>query len=153
MCGSGTLVVERLAAGPSDHIVACDIAPEALDAARANQRTAKLKGRVDYVLGDARALGSLLPAERSAAGFNRLVVNLPWGELVGDHGENDLLYPDVLAEGARLARPDAVLCALTQDIRRFDRALQQVGAWDVDSTWRLFAKGHRPCLYRLTLQS
>lgn len=143
MCGSGTLVIERLARGAPRRLVACDIAADALDAARANQRAARLRGKVDYLLADARVLFE------HVGGFDKLLVNLPWGELVGEHMANEELYPEVLQSAQRMARRKAVFLVLTHDIRRFERALDDVGGWLVTETWRVFQKGHRPKLYRL----
>lgn len=161
MCGSGTLVVERLSRGKPLRLAACDISPEALDAARANQRAAKLRGKVEYILSDARRLTReptetvREPDDPAGAGpfdeqsFDRLVVNLPWGELTGSHETNEELYPDVLREARRLATADARFCVLTHDIRRFERSLETAGCWSVGETWRFFQKGHRPKLYLL----
>jgi tRNA (guanine6-N2)-methyltransferase len=143
MCGSGTLVIERLARGAPRRMVACDISPEALDAARANQRAAKLRGKVEYVHADARRL------DEHVHGFDKLFVNLPWGELVGQHVTNEVLYPDVLRAAQRMARDDANFAVLTHDIRRFERALDRAGGWVVSRSWRFFQKGHRPKLYSL----
>jgi tRNA (guanine6-N2)-methyltransferase len=143
MCGSGTLLIERLARGAPRRLVACDISPEALDAARANQRAAKFRGKVEYVLADARTL------DEHVRGVNKLLVNLPWGELVGQHVTNEVLYPAVLDAAQRMARDDAVFAVLTHDIRRFEQALDQAGGWAVRRSWRVFQKGHRPKLYNL----
>lgn len=153
MCGSGTLVIERLARGRPARLAAVDISDEALEATRANQRAAKFRGKVELLQEDARELagplGRLAPAGDVEPGFDRLVVNLPWGELVGDHATNSELYRAVLREASALAASDATLCVLTHDIRRFERCLADVGIWAVEDTWRFFQKGHRPKLYRL----
>lgn len=152
MCGSGTLVIERLALGKPSRLVAVDNSADALAAAKANQRAARFRGRVDFLHADALELAGTLgrreqPGEPSR--FDRLVVNLPWGELIGDHTANEELYRGVLQEAAALATKDAVFCVLTHDIRRFERCLADVGAWTIEDAWRFFQKGHRPKLYRL----
>lgn len=144
MCGSGTLVIERLARGTPDRVVACDLAPDAINAAQANQRAARLRGKVDYLQADIRELPGLLSGR-----FTTLVANLPWGELVGTHLTNEELYPAVLTAAAALAEADAQFAVLTQDIRRFEHALAQSTQWEAGNTWRFFAKGHRPKLYLL----
>lgn len=149
MCGSGTLVIERLARGRPRRLVACDISSEALDAAQANQRAAKLRGRVDYIPADARTLANHPDHPDLAGGFDRLVANLPWGELTGSHIANEELYPAILREARRLATDDATFSVLTHDIRRFERSLDEAGGWMVTDSWRFFQKGHRPKLYRL----
>lgn len=142
-CGSGTIVLERLARGPAAHIVAIDIDADALDRFRANQRAARFKGHVDLRCDDLRNLPAT--GER----FDVLWCNLPWGERSGSHDENDVLYPDVLRVAREVATADARFLVLTQDLRRFDRALATSGAWDVADRWRFFQKGHRPGLFLL----
>lgn len=142
-CGSGTIVLERLAAGAARRLVGIDIDPAALDAARANQRAAALRGRIEWVLADATevVIPPLAPT--------RLVANLPWGALVGSHDGNERLYPAILEAAARLGAGNATFSVLTHDLRRFDRALARSGAWEVEREWRFFQKGHRPRLQRL----
>jgi tRNA (guanine6-N2)-methyltransferase len=142
-CGTGTIVLERLARGMPARLVGIDNDPAALDAARANQRAARLRGRIEWIEADATALSLNGPAP------NRLVANLPWGSLVGTHEENERLYPAVLDAAAAVAAAGATFSVLTHDLRRFDRALAASGQWAVDAEWRFFQKGHRPRLQRL----
>jgi predicted RNA methylase len=145
-CGTGTIVLERLACGMPARLTGVDVDGDALDAARANQRAARLRGRIDWIHADATELAL------DGAAPDRLVANLPWGTLVGSHEENDTLYPAILDAAARLAAVGATFSVLTHDLRRFDRALAASGAWDVDEEWRFFQKGHRPRLQRLVLR-
>jgi 23S rRNA G2445 N2-methylase RlmL len=149
-CGTGTIVLERLACGMPARLVGVDLDGDALEAARANQRAARLRGRIDWIEADATALGRDLGLDVGAP--KRLVANLPWGTLVGSHEENDALYPAILDAAARVAGVDATFSVLTHDLRRFDRALAASGAWGVDEEWRFFQKGHRPRLQRLVLR-
>jgi len=57
MCGSGTLLVERLARGRPALAVGCDLDPAALAGARRNLASAGLAGAVALVRMDATALG------------------------------------------------------------------------------------------------
>jgi len=144
-CGTGTIVLERLAVGMPAALTGVDIDAEALDAARANQRASRLRGRISWVHADA------ISADLEGLKPTRLVANLPWGTLVGSHEGNESLYPAILDAAARIAAPDATFCVLTHDLRRFERALDSSGAWTVDAEWRFFQKGHRPRLQRLVL--
>ncbi len=143
MCGSGTIVLERLARGPAARVVACDINPEAIAAARANQRAARFKGAVEWICADMRTLD---PGED---GFDRLVANPPWGELLGDHDANDELYADLLTAAARMAGDEGRFVVLTHDIRRFERLLGDQGDWEPVDVHRFFQKGHHPRAYLL----
>jgi len=144
MCGSGTLLVERLARGAPTEVVGVDHAPEALDATRANLRAARRKGRVDLWDADATAL-----VEVTAPRFDVLVADLPWGTLVGSHEDNAVLYPAVLAEAARVAVPGARFVVLTHEVRLMERTLRDQQAWRPVSEVRVFQKGHHPRLLRL----
>jgi predicted RNA methylase len=143
MCGSGTLVLERLARCGTRRMVACDISPVAIDAAKRNQRAARLKGAVEYHRADFRSL------DRGGAGFGTLMANPPWGELVGSHQENDVLYADLLHTAHRLAASRARLGVLTHDIKRFEAILAGNRHWSRVGVTRFFQKGHHPRLYVL----
>jgi predicted RNA methylase len=143
MCGSGTLVLERLARCGVRRMVACDISPVAIDAAEQNQRAARLKGAVEYHRADFRSL------ERDDPGFGTLMANPPWGELVGSHQENDVLYADLLETAHRLAAERARFGVLTHDIRRFESVLAADRHWSCRNVTRFFQKGHHPRLYVL----
>lgn len=144
MCGSGTLLIERLARGPAARLVGVDINAGAIAAAQANQRAARYKGRIEWVTAD--VLTWIDPGEP----FTALVANPPWGELVGDHDDNDRLYAALLATAYRLSAPAARLAVLTHDIRRFERILGDQDAWCAGEGIRFFQKGHHPRLYLLT---
>ncbi|MDX6240579.1 MAG: tRNA (guanine6-N2)-methyltransferase, partial [Kribbellaceae bacterium] len=143
MCGSGTLVLERLARCRPERLVASDLSAAALDAAQQNQRASRLKGRIEYLQQDVRTL------QVSPAGFTTLMANPPWGELVGSHDANEDLYPALLHTAHRLAAEQAVLGVLTHDIRRFERILASQKHWVEQSQTLFFQKGHHPRLYVL----
>jgi 16S rRNA G966 N2-methylase RsmD len=143
MCGSGTLVIERLARCRPELVVACDILPAAIDAAVRNQRASRLKGNVTYVQDDFRSL------KRPDPPFDTLMANPPWGELVGSHDTNEVLYRDLLEVAHQLAAPDARFGLLTHDIRRFERILADAPYWQPESTRLMYQKGHHPRLYVL----
>ena len=144
MCGSGTLLVERLALGAPAETVGVDHSPGALDATRANLRAARRKGRVDLWESDATALD-----EVSEPRFDVVVADLPWGTLVGSHEDNARLYPAVLAEAARVAVPGARFVVLTHEVRLMERTLREQAAWRPISEVRVFQKGHHPRLILL----
>ena len=90
---------------------------------------AELRGRglaILLVKGDARCL----PFEDG--GFDKLCVDLPWGESIGTRESNVSLYKDTFEESYRLCRPKGKLVVLTQD-RRALKALTN----DVERRWQL----------------
>src|SRR3712207_1649985 len=67
-----------------------------------------------------------------------IAVDLPFGQLVGSHATNEQLYPRLLAEAGRLARPGARLVAITQQFRLFERSAEALrDTWDVERTIRV----------------
>lgn len=140
MCGSGTLLIERLAF-PSREMVGLDIDANAIAITKTHLRNAAIRGaKVDLRADDVR---------NSVGAFDKLVVNPPWGTSVGSHDENLTLYPEVLQAAARIRAPGATLCVLTHEIRVFESSLEAQSDWRVVDEHRFFQKGHWPRLYVL----
>jgi tRNA (guanine6-N2)-methyltransferase len=135
MCGSGTLLIERLLAGPAAQVVGYDVDPDAIAITKTHWRNAAIRGaKVDLRNED------VLTAEGE---FDKIVVNPPWGTSVGSHDDNVTLYPALLATAARLAPR---LYVLTHEITLFESALSATG-WKLVEQHRFFQKGHWPRLY------
>jgi 23S rRNA G2445 N2-methylase RlmL len=117
-CGSGTLLIERLADGPGGLAIGIDRDEAALDCARANLSAAAQTGAA-LIQADVRRLP--LP-DRS---FDTLVADLPFGMRFGSTRENAELYPATLGEAARVAVPAATLVVITADIRSLRSAVDQ----------------------------
>lgn len=142
-CGSGTFLVEQLHRAAPERAVGVDLDPAALSAARAHQRAARRKGRIEWREGDVRTL-ELEP------GFTRLVTNPPWGTLLGEHETNQELLADLLERAAQLAAPVARLGVLTHEITRMQQVLETAPAgWRPVGEHRFFQKGHHPRLFLL----
>ncbi len=97
MCGSGTLLVERLAREPAASVLGCDLDLATLGGARANLAAAGLAGTAALARMDATRLGL------GDARFDVLLADLPYGHRMGSHEANAALYPAVLQEAARVA--------------------------------------------------
>ncbi len=131
-CGSGTLLIERALLGPAVRLLGCDVAPDALECAARNVAAAELPAAVpvpELLDWDATAL----PLPDASVGA--LTVDLPFGQLVGSHTDNAALYPALLAEAARVARPGARLAAITQQVRLFERSVNG-DQWATDEVLR-----------------
>lgn len=123
-CGSGTLLIERLGMGPARIAVGCDNDPAALKCAKENVQ-ASGRTAVKLICTDARAM----PFEDSS--FDRAVVDLPYGMLVGDPAGARDLYPGLLREAARVTRSGGSLVAITARKTWLDAALASTpGAWE-----------------------
>jgi ubiquinone/menaquinone biosynthesis C-methylase UbiE len=141
-CGSGTLLVERLALGRVRSALGCDIDPMALDCARANLHAAGCDRLVRLELWDA---GRLPLADASV---NMICADLPFGQLVGSHRQNEALYPQIFAEATRIAASGARMVLLTHEVRLLERvAGQYVGRWQLDEVLPVRAGGMTPRVY------
>jgi tRNA (guanine6-N2)-methyltransferase len=144
MCGSGTLLVERLLRCPVAEALGVDISRDALDAARANLAAAGVGRRVKLMESDAVITGL------DMARYTALTADLPYGNLVGSHRDNATLYPRLLAEAARMAAPGARFAVVTHEIRLLDASLAgSTGLWQLERTFRVFQGGQRPQVYLL----
>ncbi|MEX2534935.1 MAG: methyltransferase domain-containing protein [Trueperaceae bacterium] len=144
MCGSGTLLIERGLAGKWARGVGIDIERQAIACASRNVAAAGLMAKAELLVADALSL----PFERSS--FNRLSVDLPWGDAVGDHQGNAQLYPRFLDEAGRVAAPSANLLVITHELKLFERVLAAQSLWRLGrEPLRVFQGGHRPGLHLL----
>jgi SAM-dependent methyltransferase len=118
-CGSGTLLIERLALGPVHKAVGCDIDTGVLDCARANLTASGDTGTVSLVCCDAGRVP--LPTRWATV----CCADLPFGMLVGSHQSNEDLYPRLLEEAGRLTIAGGNLVTITQEVRLFERTLSE----------------------------
>ncbi|HEX5688411.1 MAG TPA: methyltransferase domain-containing protein [Roseiflexaceae bacterium] len=125
-CGSGTLLVERLGIGPARSAIGCDTNSQALECARSNLRAAGYEQLAQLEAWDVAEL-PLLDGSSTV-----ICADLPFGQLIGSHRENEMLYPRILAEATRIAAHSARLVVLTHEVRLFERV-----AADYRASWRL----------------
>lgn len=142
-CGSGTLLIERLAAAPAARVLGCDTHPDALAAAQANIAAAKQSQRIELHPWDARDLP--LPD----ANINVLLADLPFGNLQGSHSTNTTLYPAILQEAARVATSDARFALITHEARLMQNLLAQHATWIHEQTIMVTLGGLHPRIYLL----
>ncbi len=144
-CGSGSLLIERAAHSPAARLIGLDIAPAALALCRANVSAAGsgLAARVELIQADARA--APLPDGCASA----LCADLPFGQQVGSHTANLVLYPAALAEAARIAAPGARLCIISHEARLMSDSLARNPAWELIEERRINLNGIFPRIYLL----
>jgi 23S rRNA G2445 N2-methylase RlmL len=144
MCGSGTILVERLARGRPALATGCDLDSAALAGTRANLDAARLGGAAVLARMDAAAL-----ALRDGC-FRVLLADLPYGHRMGSHEANAALYPAMLAEAARVTEPGGVMVVVTHELRLFERCLPAACRWwSVERAVQVYQKGHHPVVYLL----
>jgi tRNA (guanine6-N2)-methyltransferase len=145
MAGSGTLLIERLLAGPARLAVGVDLDRAVLEACRQNLAAAGLEGRALLLAGDVAD-----DAWLAHGPYDVLLADPPWGTLVGDHAANQGLYASLLERARRGAAPGARLAVLTHELRLMERCLDRArGLWEPEGVTRVYQKGHHPRIYLL----
>jgi SAM-dependent methyltransferase len=140
-CGSGTLLIERLLASRARQAIGCDTDAAALECARTNLHAAGLDRAAQLERWDAGAL----PLED--ASVNMICADLPFGQLVGSHRENQEFYPRVFAEAARVARPGARMVLLTHEVRLLERTAERFAhEWRLLDLLRVRSGGMTPAV-------
>jgi ubiquinone/menaquinone biosynthesis C-methylase UbiE len=140
-CGSGTLLVELLALCQPRRVIGCDTDATALACARENVRAAGYAGAARLEEWDAGA------TPLSDASMSVICADLPFGQLVGSHVENEALYPRVFAEAARVAAPGARMVLLTHEIRLLERVAGQfTEQWQPRELIRVRSGGMTPAI-------
>jgi hypothetical protein len=140
--GSGTLMVERAHGGAYGQLLGCDTEPKACEAAQANLAAAGVTAEVT----DWDATQLPLPD----ACVDVLVADLPFGQRIGSHRGNTVLYPAVMAEATRVAAPGARLCLLTHEVNLLEEALRPyAGIWKRVQTLRVAVGGMHPRVFLL----
>lgn len=143
VCGSGTLLVERLAAAPAAQVIGYDHDETALDCARRNLEAAGLAGQVSLRLGDCRSL----PLE--AGSVDAIAADLPFGHLVGSHEHNLELYPALLMEAARVIKPGGRCVLISHEVRLMETLLTASPHWSVEQVIRVAQGGLYPRIFAL----
>ncbi len=141
MCGSGTLMIERALMGPYAAMVGVDISADAVACTQTNLKAAKRQIEVAQV----DALQTGLPARS----FDLIVADLPWGDAIGSHRDNHVLYPAFLKEMSRLSSKRGRLCVITHEIRLFERVLAEQQDWHARELFQVYSGGHHPKAYLL----
>jgi SAM-dependent methyltransferase len=156
MCGSGTILVERMARGRAALVAGCDLDPEALAGTSANLAAAGLAAPAANLAAAGLAGPAVLARMDATAlglrdgSFQVLLADLPYGHRMGSHQANAALYPAVLAEAARVVRPGGVMVVVTHELRLFERCLREAGRrWSVVRAVQVYQKGHHPVIYLL----
>ena len=144
MCGSGTLLVERMLVAPAARVVGMDYSDAAIVAARKNLRSAGLAGSAQLVSADVRDSGVL-----GSDTFDVLVSDPPWGDKHGSHQENRELYDALLRRAAELADPGAILVVITHELRLMEALLARSQEWVGEERHQVDAKGHHPHIHAL----
>jgi len=141
MCGTGTILVERAAAGPIPVLIGGDISPRALRETPISLNAADVYARLF------RGDSGRMPFP--AGTIDKIISNPPWGCRVGSHAKDRHLYPRFLDEMARVAKPGALLVLITAEKRLFLRCVELRPQLELLSTIRVNINGIEPSIYVL----
>jgi len=142
-CGSGTLLIERLAQETAQSATGYDLDEAALACARRNVEAAGLADKIHLRLGDIRSLPLVDKSVDAICG------DLPFGHLVGSHESNVELYPDILREAARVAKVGARCVLISHEVRLLESLLDESSVWDIEQNIRVALGGLYPRIYVL----
>jgi len=140
-CGSGALLIERAAWGGFGMLIGIDSNAEVLVCARQNSTASG--ARVNLLQGRMERLSL------SDACVDSLCADLPFGQNSGSPKENERLYPALVSEAGRIAKPGARFVVITHAIRLIEQVIENTSAWQIDETYKITLRGLHPCIYVL----
>jgi 23S rRNA G2445 N2-methylase RlmL len=143
LCGSGTLLIERVAAEQAKSVTGYDEDPMALRCAGENVQAAGYSEQIKLNQGDARQLPLL------AKSVDAIVADMPFGHLVGTHESNLMLYPELLNEAARVAKPGARCVIISHEVRLMETLLDESKHWKTEQIIRIALGGLHPRIFVL----
>jgi tRNA (guanine6-N2)-methyltransferase len=141
MCGSGTLLAERMLAGEYQQVLGGDIVGRHVEIAR--QNLAALGGRWRVSRWDARRL------PLAAASVDAVATNLPFGKQIGSRQEIEQLYPAVLAEIARVLKPAGRAVILSSQYELLKEAVRQERRLQIERGYSVAVLGEWGRIYLL----
>ncbi len=115
-CGSGTLLFELEKVAPGATLLGVDVSDQALSAARVNAKAARSKSR--FIQKD---ILKFVPREP----FDLVLSNMPFGNRVGTHATNEVLYRGFVRLLPRLLSPGGIAVLYTMEYQLLKACLQR----------------------------
>lgn len=141
-CGSGTIMIERAEYMASQQLIGCDLDTTVLGCAKQNI-AASGQQNIELICGD----GTCLPL--ADASVDALCADLPFGQLMGSHEDNSVLYPAILKEAARVAKSGANFAIITHELRLMEHILQGNSNWLIKHKQMVTLTGLHPRIFVL----
>ena len=141
-CGSGTLLFEREKLSPCAALTGVDIAHRAVEIARAN--SAKGESGAKFVINDAQRFEAHSP-------YDEIISNLPFGNRVGSHDNNERLYFALLNRLPQWLDRDGVAVFYTMEFSLMRRLIRQNPRLRLVSEAKTQAGGLQPGIFVIKL--
>lgn len=139
MCGSGTMLIERVQRTRLVCAWGVDNSALALNAARTNSQHAEVQDRIGLLRADARDLP--FPSDY----FHVVCADLPWGATHGKRSSNTALYRGTLDEALRVVHGSGKLIILTHDTESLEALGEHISrSWDMVAERTFVQRGFRP---------
>ena len=143
-CGSGTLLIEREKLTPCDALTGVDIAHAAIDIARENAAAADCGAK--FIANDCLRF----EANRK---YDEVISNLPFGNRVGTHAQNERLYAGLLEKLPQWLKPGGVAVLYTMEFTLLKKLLRETPALRLVAHERTEAGGLMPGIFILQNRS
>jgi len=140
MCGSGTIVAERLLFDLEGFVLGGDVSPEAVQKFRVITNRLKSSARLDLFCWDAMQI----PLRDGM--MDKIACNIPFGK---KFPISQGMLIALVSEFARVVRPNGVCVLLTQSQEMFHKALKHCGQWNIEKRFVINLLGLRPHIYKL----
>lgn len=138
MCGSGTILLERMHASPYKKILGGDIDERRVEAARQNlpkRRKGRKEGQVSIRQWDARNL----PLENGSV--DKVATNLPFGKQIASRQDLEALYSGLFTELARVVVPGGRIVLLSSEYDLIKQLMRQQPNLEILSGYSIATKG------------
>ncbi|MFN2106459.1 MAG: methyltransferase domain-containing protein [Candidatus Promineifilaceae bacterium] len=138
MCGSGTILLERLHAGPYQNILGGDISQESVEATRLNLPQRR-KGRKQQQISLRQWDAANLPLEDNT--IDKVATNLPFGKKIGSEQDLVELYDGLFTELARVVVPEGRIVLLSSEYDLIKQLMRRHPHLEILSGYSVATKG------------
>ena len=141
--GSGALLIEREKLAPAASLTGVDIAHRAIDIARKNAENAGSKAK--FICNDMLRFEAKRP-------YDEIVANLPFGNRVGTHANNERLYAGLLDRLPQWLNEDGVAILYTMEFTLLKKLIRERPKLKLVTETRTEAGGLMPGIFIIKLK-
>ncbi|HWR18414.1 MAG TPA: HEAT repeat domain-containing protein [Clostridia bacterium] len=142
-CGSGTLLIEREKYRSCEALTGVDIAHAAIDIAR--QNAAAAESHAKFIVNDCLRF----TANRK---YDEVIANLPFGNRVGTHQQNERLYKAFVTRLSEWLKPNGVAVLYTMEFTLLKNLIRETPALKLIAQERTEAGGLMPGIFVLQVK-